>query len=129
MGRFEAARQAYRACLSVRDDHAEALNNLGNIYLRRHQPEKAVEVYGQALDRDTTNARVYHNLGIAFLLSGEMERAADALGQAVRLDSSREASRLILARLSSRKNSAFDLEKETAAYRKLAEAAGGGTEE
>ena len=129
MGRFEAARQAYRACLSVREDHAEALNNLGNIYLRRHQPEKAVEVYGQALDRDTTNARVYHNLGIAFLLSGEAERAADALAQAVRLDSSREASRLILARLSSGKNSAFDLKKETAAYRKLAEAAGGGTEE
>ena len=84
MGRFEAARQAYRACLSVREDHPDALNNLGNIYLRRHQPEKAVEVYGQALDRDTANARVYHNLGIAYLLTGEVERAADALGQAVR---------------------------------------------
>ena len=127
MGRFEAARQAYRACLSIRNDHAEALNNLGNIYLRRHQTEKAVEVYRQVLDRGTTDARVYHNLGIAYLLSGEVERATGALAQAIRLDSSHEASRLILARLSSRRNRAFDAEKEMAAYRKLAEAAGGGT--
>jgi Tfp pilus assembly protein PilF len=78
----EAASETQMA-LSLKPDYPEAANNLGQIYSRMNQPEKAAEQFAQAIryhtmhrDPSFTVAQAYNNL--AFELN-RMGRTGDAI--------------------------------------------------
>src|SRR6185312_80950 len=64
---------------------AEESADLGALYIRLGQSDKAVEVLRAAARRFSNNFHVAANLGTAWQLSGDLEQAAAALDDAVRL--------------------------------------------
>ena len=59
--------------------------DLGAVYVRLGEPEKAVEVLRAAHRRNPDHFRLAANLGTAWQLAGDLEQAAAALEDAVRL--------------------------------------------
>ncbi len=122
IGRYEAARQAYAACLQIHPQHVEALNNLGNISLRRHQVEAAIATYLRVLDQDSTYARVYNNLGNAYLLADRRAEAVRAFERAVQLEPDYPSPRSALARLYRQQGRRDEAQAQQAAYQRLTQA-------
>ena len=99
LGRLTAASQAYRAALTINRSHLDALNNLGNIHLRRREVDDALRVFGQLLERDSTYVRGHNGLGSAWVLAGNPTRAAASFRKALELDPQYGPARAALARL------------------------------
>jgi tetratricopeptide (TPR) repeat protein len=89
-GDFARAESLFVSLLSSSPKDARALNNLGNLYLIRGEPEIAEAFYGQAMIADTTDFGIPLNLAIALMLSGRNEaagiRAAEAIEKAGGID-------------------------------------------
>jgi len=86
IGRYEAARRAYRAVLQIDPSHRDAQNNLGNIYLRQQRPHQAIEVFSALLQADSSYVRAYNNLGYAYLAINQPQRAIQAYKKATEID-------------------------------------------
>ncbi len=68
-----------------RELSADEAADLGALYVRLNQPEKAIEVLRAAARKHPEHFRVMANLGTALQMIGEWNQAADALQDAVRL--------------------------------------------
>ena len=64
---------------------ADELADLGALYLRLGQNERAMEVLRMASRKHPEHFRIAANLGTAWQMSGDLEQAATALEEAVRL--------------------------------------------
>ena len=64
--KVKEAREEFEAELGLNPRHAGALNELGDIYLLEHQPDKAVPYLTRALGVDPTNPDIHRDLGTAY---------------------------------------------------------------
>lgn len=80
----EAARTC-QAILSREPAHVQALHVLGLIHLRQGQPERAVDVLGQAAALRPQVADLHAHLGEAYRILGRLERAETCFRSAVHL--------------------------------------------
>ena len=101
-GRYHEARQAFAQAIAMRPDYIEAHYSLGTtLYSGLGRPDRALEVLGRAIARDSTRAPLYELLGAVHLSLDHPDPAVGALERAARLDSGSWsiANRLGLARL------------------------------
>jgi len=76
----------YERTLRYAPDSPRMLNNLGNIYQKRGETDKAAAMLKMALRVDSDQARTYNNLGILYSESGRNEEAIDAYEKALSID-------------------------------------------
>ncbi|SMH45426.1 tetratricopeptide repeat protein [Azospirillum agricola] len=85
-GRLMEAEQGYRAVLTTDPQHADALHLLGVLALQTGQPATAVELIGQALEREKGVADYWDNLGSALTAADRRNEAAQAHRNAILLN-------------------------------------------
>ena len=84
-GRFEQAREAYRAALGVAPDDAEALHYVGVMELHDGQTDAAIELIRRAIALVPGKATYHANLGLALYAAHRFDEAAAAQGRAIEL--------------------------------------------
>ena len=84
-GRLEAAEQIYRQILAVEPNHAEAHNNLGNIFNNQGKLDEAIACYRRAVELKPDFAVAHNNLGVAFKEQGKLDEAVICYRRALAL--------------------------------------------
>ena len=84
--RPETAEKHYCAALAVQPAHRQALNNLGTLYIRRKEPEKAVPLFRKALLLEPESVRLRVNLAVSLAMSGQEAEARKIVVEAIHLD-------------------------------------------
>lgn len=82
------AEAVLRAVTQARPDELLAWTTLGNVCLRRHAFDEALQAYGEAQRLDPILAEVHYLLGLTYRKLGDLERAAHSLRSALFLDPS-----------------------------------------
>ncbi len=72
--------------VAIAPDYADALNNLGNVYLQTGELEKGERALRAALAARPSFAHPCHNLGVLMKQLGRFEEALELLERAARLD-------------------------------------------
>jgi eukaryotic-like serine/threonine-protein kinase len=75
----QKALSAYNALLDLEPDNYPALNNLGLVYARLKNPQKANEYYHRAIAADSSSGTAWFNLVQGFIASGQSDSAAAIL--------------------------------------------------
>jgi tetratricopeptide (TPR) repeat protein len=75
-GNYAAAEAGFREVLKTSPDHVATLENLGLVYSRTGELDKAIAMYHRALDLNPGNQSVLLNLGLAYM---KRESYAEAL--------------------------------------------------
>lgn len=83
-GEDAAAESTFIGMLYRSPGDPRALNNLGNIHLRRGDPELALSFYGRAGVVDTADAGILLNQATALMLTGQDTEAGVRAGEGVR---------------------------------------------
>ncbi|HEX6198809.1 MAG TPA: tetratricopeptide repeat protein [Thermoanaerobaculia bacterium] len=90
---------ALEALRKAEPGDVRSLLQLGQIYLRRGEPEAAAEVF-QEVVRETPGYRpVYRMLAEALIQSGQMDKAGEALREVLHTEPDSESARLALAEI------------------------------
>jgi protein O-mannosyl-transferase len=76
----------YLRALELEPKMADAYNNLGNIYLRRNEYQKAADCFSKAIELDPKLAEAQRNLGTLLFLSRRYPEAAQCFRLAVAAD-------------------------------------------
>ena len=82
----------------------KAYNALGVIHNKKDEPEKALEMFDQALRRQPKVAALYNNRGLSYMMLGRKNEAEKSFWQALKLDSGHKLARNNLALLYSSDN-------------------------
>jgi tetratricopeptide (TPR) repeat protein len=100
MGDLEAAAdnylEGYRIARDIGDPSLLILceANLGEVFLREGDPDRAIEIFSRALERsfDETarSAILFHNAGQAYKIKGDLERAEELILEALRINTEAE---------------------------------------
>lgn len=91
-GNWEKAEQLLKEALESEVNYAPAHNNLGQIYLRRHQLYLAAWEFEFAINLMPDRVEPYINLGLVYETAGQLDKAAEAYESALqRASDSREA--------------------------------------
>jgi chemotaxis protein methyltransferase CheR len=77
-GRWEQGHAALEALVAAHPDHLLAQLTLGNMYMRRHDWDRAVEVYSQVQARDPLSPELHYLLGVAYRRIGDWACAEEA---------------------------------------------------
>ena len=78
VSRYTEAEAAYKQVLALAPGNARALNNLGNLALKRGRHDRAIDYYRQAIEADLDYLLAYFNLGDALTNAG-LQREAYAV--------------------------------------------------
>jgi tetratricopeptide (TPR) repeat protein len=78
----QKALSAYNALLDLEPDNMPALNNLGLVYARLKNPQKANEYYHRAIAADSSSGTAWFNLVQGFIASGQSDSATVILREA-----------------------------------------------
>ncbi len=78
-GHLEAAIEALERTVRLNRSHADALNDLGLCYARKHDPRAAQERYEQALKVSPTHGDAHYNLAILLASQGSYPAAIEHL--------------------------------------------------
>lgn len=116
-GRFDEAKEQYRAVLEIVPGDAAALNNLATIALRQGQNEESVSLLKECIAFNPDYAAAFGNLGLAFSAAGREDEALSAFSRAVALDPQNPRYRFNLAEAYVRQGGMKEAE---AAFRKAA---------
>lgn len=81
--RYEEALATLQECLQYQED-AAALKMIGNIYLARREPGRAVVYLEQAVKLTPNDMRALFNLAQAYLLTGNLQQAETLVQQVLR---------------------------------------------
>lgn len=91
-GDWEKAEQLLKEALESEVNYAPAHNNLGQIYLRRHQLYLAAWEFEFAINLMPDRVEPYINLGLVYETAGQLDKAAEAYESALeRAPDSRDA--------------------------------------
>ena len=104
MGNLEKAAanfmEGYRTAQRLEDPSLLALceSNLGEIFLRNGDSDKAIDIFNRALDRPVEEisprtAILFHNAGQAYKLEGNLDRAEELILEALRINTEEEEHR------------------------------------
>jgi tetratricopeptide (TPR) repeat protein len=75
LGELEKAVEVYTKAISLKPDHAETYNNMGNALREQEKLEEATEAYKKALSVKPDYAEAYYNMGVTFKDQGKLEEA------------------------------------------------------
>jgi tetratricopeptide (TPR) repeat protein len=64
-GQLAQAQSVYEEILSLESRHCDAINLLGAIAIQTKNPQRAVELFGRAIEIDPNNVAAYCNSGWA----------------------------------------------------------------
>lgn len=84
-GRYDEALDHLQACLSIKPDHAEALNNMGWTLQLKGNYAEAASCYRRSLHHDPQNHLARRNLVLALLALGYDEEAIAEFNELVRV--------------------------------------------
>lgn len=79
LGNIESAKEKFNRILELVPDHAMALFYLGELAFNNNDYEKAVELFGQALEIDSTLSGPYYRLAQYALMKGRKQKAQSYL--------------------------------------------------
>jgi tetratricopeptide (TPR) repeat protein len=85
LGEYAESRVSIEKALSLFPDMAEAIVQLGNIYLAEKNYDEAIVMYNQAMEINPGYAAAFTGRGIAYYGKGEQERAIADYTEAIRL--------------------------------------------
>lgn len=99
LGRFDEARRAFAAALSVDESDPAALYGMGLSLHQLGQPQQALGYYRAALKGRPLHSETHHNLAAALVSTGRTAEALPHLEEAVRLRPDDEGARRDLSML------------------------------
>jgi tetratricopeptide (TPR) repeat protein len=82
MGMYNEARDHLLACVSQREDFAPAYLNLGNVYFRQGDFNRALAGYQSVIAIDSTSALAWFNIGQTYINKMLFAESSDALEKA-----------------------------------------------
>jgi tetratricopeptide (TPR) repeat protein len=85
-GRLAEAQTIYEEILKIQPRHFDALYLLGIIANQTNNFERAVELFGQAIDTDPNSAAAYSNRGVALKGLKQLEAALASCTRAIEID-------------------------------------------
>ena len=74
--------EGYRRCLEIDPDFVFARFNIGNVYAKNGEIDKAIEVYTQVIRQDRELAEAYFNRGLLYIYIGQKAQASADLSKA-----------------------------------------------
>ncbi len=95
-GALDAALAAFRRAIELLPGYAEAHNNLGLVLSRYHTTgkfDRAVQMFGQAIQNSGDSSVAYANLGNSFYKMKQADKAVEAWRRALELDPMNENAR------------------------------------
>jgi tetratricopeptide (TPR) repeat protein len=94
----DASIPVYERAASLTEHGARPAYNLGNIYWRRGERERAISAYEQAITAEPTFPSSYHNLGAVYKEMGQIERAIELWHKVLEIDPAHQNARISLRR-------------------------------
>jgi tetratricopeptide (TPR) repeat protein len=86
-GEYQQSKTVLDVILQAQPDNADALHHMGLIAHHYGQPEAAIDIIMQAIEKDPGNYRSHYNLGVIFELQDNSAQALECFETAVRLKS------------------------------------------
>ncbi len=74
--------EGYRRCLEIDPDFVFARFNIGNVYAKSGEIDKAIEAYTQVIRQDRELAEAYFNRGLLYIYTGQKAQASADLSKA-----------------------------------------------
>ena len=74
--------EGYRRCLEIDPDFVFARFNIGNVYAKNGEIDKAIEAYTQVIRQDRELAEAYFNRGLLYIYIGQKAQASADLSKA-----------------------------------------------
>lgn len=96
-GRFREALQAYQSAACLQPKNLPLRNKLANVYVNLGRPGRAIPLYQEVLQQDSTLVNVWVNLGVAYARSGRFSDARQSWWRALRLNPGQREARRYLA--------------------------------
>jgi tetratricopeptide (TPR) repeat protein len=121
MRQYDDAKREFEAELSVDPDHPQALAYLGDIEMKRNEPEKALPLLKKAVQLKNDIRIAYSDLGAIFLERKQYQDAMTALQRAVELDPAQPDAHFRLGRLYHSMGDTAAAQKEFSRVRELHE--------
>ena len=84
-GMLDKAIEAYKKCISLKPDYAEAYINMGVALKNQGKLDEAIEAYKKALSLKPDYAEAYINMGVALKYQGKLDQAITAYNKALLL--------------------------------------------
>jgi tetratricopeptide (TPR) repeat protein len=116
----DAAIPIYERAANLIEHDGRPAYNLGNIYRKRGERERAISAYEQAIATDPAFPSPYHNLGATYEEMGEMERAIELWHKVLALDPSHQNARIALRRAGVAVETEADRREEERDHRRAA---------
>ncbi len=85
-GFFDQAEQQLKKALALGNGNADLFIVLGNLHQRKHEHDKAIEVYQKALTLSPNTAQIYFNIGCSYLELENYQYAQEYLRKTVELN-------------------------------------------
>ena len=84
--KFEEAKKLYNEILKIKPDHANALNNLGELFRAEGETKKAQICYEKAIKANPILASSYNNLGLVYKSNKDNHKAIDLFIKSIEID-------------------------------------------
>ncbi len=111
-GKTEDAERHYKKALELAPEYYPAHNNLGSLYLRRHDFVQAQREFQRALELNKNDAAAYFNLGNTYLLTQRYEESEHYVSEGLRREPNSAFGHLLEGTLCSRTGKYAEAEKE-----------------
>src|SRR5579862_786573 len=85
-GQLAQSQAIYEEILRLEPAHADAINLLGAIAIQTGNPQAAVELFGRAIEIDSSNVVAYCNSALALAELGQFDAALTRYDRAIALD-------------------------------------------
>jgi tetratricopeptide (TPR) repeat protein len=85
LGRYDEAKRRFEKSVKLKNDYAEAVNNIGVVYYQKRNFKKAIAQYKKAL-AIRESASFYSNLGAAYFDQKHLDLAMEQYLRALQLD-------------------------------------------
>ncbi len=78
---MDEARQYFQKAIAARRDYADAINNLGVLYLQTNKIDDAIGAFQYGIQVSPDDDILYLNLGRVYVRQGQLERAREVMKQ------------------------------------------------
>lgn len=83
---FRAAQNYYQKVLTIDPNHYDALNNLGTLFIKFKENQKAKECFEKAIKINPSNLNVHKNLGLLFKELNQNQKAKECFEKVIKID-------------------------------------------
>ncbi|HLD23136.1 MAG TPA: tetratricopeptide repeat protein, partial [Sulfuricurvum sp.] len=78
--------QSYQKAIKLNPKYSDAYYNLGIVYGKEDEYDKAIEVYQRAIELNPKNDKAYNNIGVIYKNKEEYDKAIEAHQKAIELN-------------------------------------------